>query len=162
MTNRRGKGVEVVTDFLVLDSKITVDGDCSREIRRWLLLSRKAMTIKNGQGFILVYSLVNQQSFQDIKPMRDQIIRVKRWEGRGRGQGASPVGAPQPSSSGIRTLSRVLWGGRSSSRNDYKSHKQPHILEAQPVPVSPSYSINSLPFHSQKDINLHKLYAHWN
>ena len=34
MTNRRGKGVEVVTDFLVLDSKITVDGDCSREIRR--------------------------------------------------------------------------------------------------------------------------------
>ncbi|NXQ76662.1 RAP2B protein, partial [Quiscalus mexicanus] len=36
--------------------------------------------IENGQGFILVYSLVNQQSFQDIKPMRDQIIRVKRYE----------------------------------------------------------------------------------
>ncbi|KAG8137604.1 hypothetical protein E2320_004830 [Naja naja] len=36
--------------------------------------------IKNGQGFILVYSLVNQQSFQDIRPMRDQIIRVKRYE----------------------------------------------------------------------------------
>ncbi|EAX11783.1 ras-related protein Rap-2c isoform X2 [Pongo pygmaeus] len=36
--------------------------------------------IKNGQGFILVYSLVNQQSFQDIKPMRDQIVRVKRYE----------------------------------------------------------------------------------
>ena len=36
--------VEVVTDFLFLGSKITVDGDCSHEIRRRLLLSRKAMT----------------------------------------------------------------------------------------------------------------------
>lgn len=41
--------------------------------------SMRDLYIKNGQGFILVYSLVNQQSFQDIKPMRDQIIRVKRW-----------------------------------------------------------------------------------
>ncbi|XP_013856694.1 ras-related protein Rap-2a isoform X1 [Austrofundulus limnaeus] len=39
--------------------------------------SMRDLYIKNGQGFILVYSLVNQQSFQDIKPMRDQIIRVK-------------------------------------------------------------------------------------
>ena len=36
--------VEVVTDFLLLGSKITVDGDCSHEIRRRLLLGRKAMT----------------------------------------------------------------------------------------------------------------------
>ena len=35
--------VEVVTDFFFLSSKITVDGDCSHEIRRWLLLGRKAM-----------------------------------------------------------------------------------------------------------------------
>ncbi|XP_023698380.1 ras-related protein Rap-2a-like isoform X1 [Paramormyrops kingsleyae] len=42
--------------------------------------SMRDLYIKNGQGFILVYSLVNQQSFQDIKPMRDQIIRVKRYE----------------------------------------------------------------------------------
>ena len=39
-----GEKVEVVTDFLVLGSKITVDGDCSHEIRRQLLLGRKAMT----------------------------------------------------------------------------------------------------------------------
>ena len=43
MTNRR-KNVEVVTDFLFLGSKITADGNCSHEIRRWLLLGRKAMT----------------------------------------------------------------------------------------------------------------------
>ena len=36
--------VEAVTDFLFLGSKITMDGDCSREIRRQLLLRRKAMT----------------------------------------------------------------------------------------------------------------------
>ena len=36
--------VEAVTDFLFLGSKITVDGDCSHEIRRWLLFGRKAMT----------------------------------------------------------------------------------------------------------------------
>ena len=35
---------ETVTDFIFLDSKITVDGDCSHEIKRHLLLGRKAMT----------------------------------------------------------------------------------------------------------------------
>ena len=39
-----GKKVDAVTDFLFLCSKITVDGDCSHEIRRHLLLGRKAMT----------------------------------------------------------------------------------------------------------------------
>ena len=39
-----GEKVEVVTEFLFLDSKITVDCDCSHEIRRCLLLGRKAMT----------------------------------------------------------------------------------------------------------------------
>ena len=36
--------METVTDFIFLGSKITVDGDCSREIKRRLLLGRKAMT----------------------------------------------------------------------------------------------------------------------
>ena len=36
--------VEVLTDFLFLGSKITVDGDCSHEIIRHLLLGKKAMT----------------------------------------------------------------------------------------------------------------------
>ena len=39
-----GGNVEAVTDFLFLGSKITSDGDCSHEIRRQLLLGRKAMT----------------------------------------------------------------------------------------------------------------------
>ena len=43
MADRRKK-VEAVTDFLFLGSKITADGDCSYEIKRRLLLRRKAMT----------------------------------------------------------------------------------------------------------------------
>ena len=39
-----GDKVEVVTYFLFLDSKITADSDCSHEIRRCLLLGRKAIT----------------------------------------------------------------------------------------------------------------------
>ena len=40
--------MEKVTDILFLDSKITVDGDCSYEIQRRLLLGRKAMTNLDG------------------------------------------------------------------------------------------------------------------
>ena len=39
-----GEKVETVIDFIFLSSKITVDCDCSREIKRCLLLGRKAMT----------------------------------------------------------------------------------------------------------------------
>ena len=39
-----GETVETVTDFISLGSKISVDGDCSHEIKRCLLLGRKAMT----------------------------------------------------------------------------------------------------------------------
>ena len=38
-----GEKVETVTDFIFLGSKITGDGDCSHEIKRHLLLGRKAM-----------------------------------------------------------------------------------------------------------------------
>ena len=39
-----GETVETVSDFSFLGSKITADGDCSHEIKRHLLLGRKAMT----------------------------------------------------------------------------------------------------------------------
>ena len=46
MTPRQtdGETMETVTDFIFLGSKITADGDCSHEIKRCLLLGRKAMT----------------------------------------------------------------------------------------------------------------------
>ena len=41
--HREGEKIEAVTDFIFLGSKITVDSDCSHEIKRCLLLGRKAM-----------------------------------------------------------------------------------------------------------------------
>ena len=43
-----GETMETVTDFIVLGSKITADGNCSHEIKRHLLLGRKAMTNLNS------------------------------------------------------------------------------------------------------------------
>ena len=39
-----GEKMETVTDFIFLGSKITADGDCSHEIKRYLLLRKKSMT----------------------------------------------------------------------------------------------------------------------
>ena len=39
-----GEKTETVTDFIFLDSKITANGDCSHQVKRRLLLGRKAMT----------------------------------------------------------------------------------------------------------------------
>jgi len=39
-----GETMETATDFILLGSKITADGDCSHEIKRYLLLGRKVMT----------------------------------------------------------------------------------------------------------------------
>ena len=43
-----GETMEIVRDFIFLDSKITADGDCSHEMKRCLLLGRKAMTNLDG------------------------------------------------------------------------------------------------------------------
>ena len=56
MANGWGKKVETVTDFIFLGSKITADSDCSHDIKRGLLLGRKAMTnldniLKNRHHF---------------------------------------------------------------------------------------------------------------
>ena len=53
-----GETMETVTDFIFLDSKITADGHCSHEIKRCLLLGRKAMTnldsiLKNRDNALL-------------------------------------------------------------------------------------------------------------
>ena len=44
MASLKGEKVEGITDFIFLGSKITVDGDCSHESKRHLLLGRKVMT----------------------------------------------------------------------------------------------------------------------
>ena len=48
-----GETMETVTDFICLSFKITADGDCSHEIKRCLLLGRKAMTNFNRNLSVL-------------------------------------------------------------------------------------------------------------
>ena len=48
-----GETIETITDFIFLGSKITKDGDCSHEIKRCLLLGRKAMTNLDSRDITL-------------------------------------------------------------------------------------------------------------
>ena len=56
-----GETMETVTDFIYWSSKITADGDCSHEIKRHLLLGRKAMT--NLDSILKAETLLCQQRF---------------------------------------------------------------------------------------------------
>ena len=55
-----GETVETVSDFIFLGSKITVDGDCSHEIKRHLLLGRKVTT--NLDSILKAETLLCQKS----------------------------------------------------------------------------------------------------
>ena len=54
-----GETMETVRDFILLGSKVTVDGDCSHEIKRHLFLGRKAMT--NLDSILKTETLLCQQ-----------------------------------------------------------------------------------------------------
>ena len=54
-----GERMEIVTNFIFLDTKIIVDGDCSGEIKRHLLLGRKVMT--NLESILKAETLLYQQ-----------------------------------------------------------------------------------------------------
>ena len=56
-----GEIMETVTDFILGGSKITADGDCSHEIKRHLLLGRKAMT--NLESMLKSRDIICQQKF---------------------------------------------------------------------------------------------------
>ena len=61
--------METVTDFIFLGSKITADGDCSHEIKRHLLLGRKAMTNLDIKKSVFKPSIKNQgHHFADKGP----------------------------------------------------------------------------------------------
>ena len=72
-----GETMETVTDFILGGSKITVDGDCSHEIKRRLLLGRKVMTnldslLKSRDITLptkvhLVKAMVFQWSYMDVR-----------------------------------------------------------------------------------------------
>ena len=82
MANRRGGKVETVTDFIFLDCKVTMDGDCSHEIQRHLFLGRKTAAATAAK------------SLQSCSTLCDPIDR-------------SPPGSPVPGILQARTLEWV-------------------------------------------------------
>ena len=81
MANRWGK-VITVTDFIFLGSKITVDDDCSHEIKRCLLLGRKAMTnldsvLKSRDITLLTEVYIIKGMVLHVNPW---LIHVNVWQ----------------------------------------------------------------------------------
>ena len=78
-----GETMETVTDFIFVGSKITVDGDCSHEIKRRLLLGRKALTnletvLKNRDITLLAKShIVKAKVFPVVMYGRESLIIKK-------------------------------------------------------------------------------------
>ena len=74
-----GKTMETVGDFIFLGSKITADGDCSHEIKRCLLLGRKAMT--NLDSVLKIRDITLLTKVCIVKAMVFPIVlyRYKSW-----------------------------------------------------------------------------------
>ena len=67
-----GEKVEIVIDFIFLGSKITADGDCSHEIKRRLLLGRKAMT--NLESILKIRDITLQTKVHLVKSMVFSVV----------------------------------------------------------------------------------------
>ena len=72
MANRLGGKVETVADFIFLGSKITIDSDCSLEIKRHLLLGRKAMT--NPDSILKSGDMILPTKVSIIKAMVSPVV----------------------------------------------------------------------------------------
>ena len=79
-----GGKVEMVTGFIFLDSKITADGDRSHEIKRCLLLGRKAMTnldsVLKSRDITLLTNILYSQSY-DFSSSQVHISELDHKEG---------------------------------------------------------------------------------
>ena len=122
-----GEKVEVVTDFLFLGSKITVDGDCSHEIRRRFLLGRKAMT-----------NLDNVLKSRDVTlPTKIHIVKATVFPVIIYGSGSWSIKKAEHQSTDAfklwhwRRLLKVPWTGRRSNQS---------ILRK----INPDYSLKGL------------------
>ena len=68
-----GETMETVTDFIFLASKITADGDCSHEIKRRLLIGRKAMT--NLDSILKSRDIIFLTKVHLVKAMVSPVVR---------------------------------------------------------------------------------------
>ena len=76
---REGEEVETVTDFLLLDSKITAESDFSHEIKRHLLLGREAIT--NWDSILKIWDITLLAKVQVIKAMVFPVVMLDVKDG---------------------------------------------------------------------------------
>ena len=119
--------METVTDFILGGSKITADGECSHEIKKRLLLRRKAMTnlgsILKSKGITLLTKV------HLVKTLVFPVVTYRRGSWTIKKAGHQRIDAFELW--GWRRLLRVLWTARRSS---------PSILKE----ISPEYSLGGL------------------
>ena len=119
-----GETVETVSDFIFLGSKITADGDCSHEIKRHLLLGRKAMTnrdrILKSRDIILLtmVHLVKAMVFPVVTYGCESWI-IKKAEHR----------ELMLLNCGVGEDSRVPWAARRSNQSILKEINREYSLE---------------------------------
>ena len=121
-----GETMETVTDFIFLGSKITADGDCSHEIKRCLLLGRKAITNLDStlkkQGHYFANKIPCSQSYGFSSSHMDVSWTIKKAE-------CQRIDAFELWC--WRRLLRVLWTARRSNQSTLKE-------------ISPEYSLEGL------------------
>ena len=120
-----GETMETVTDFIFLGSKITVDGDCSHEIKRHLLLGRKDMT--NLDSILKSRDITLPTKVHVVKAMVFPVVMygwdswtIKKAERRR--TDAFELGC-------WRRLLRVLWAARRSNSSILKDMSPEYTLE---------------------------------
>ena len=69
--------METVTDFIFLGSKITANGDCSHEIKRCLLVGRKAMT--NPDSILKSRDIILLTMVHIVKAMAFLVVQIESW-----------------------------------------------------------------------------------
>ena len=72
-----GETMETVTDFIFLGSKITVDGDCSHEIKKCLLLGRQAMT--NLDSILKIWDIADKGPRSQSYGFSSSHVQCKSW-----------------------------------------------------------------------------------
>ena len=121
-----GEKVEAVTDFIFLGSKMTLDGECSREIKTCLLLRRKAMTNLDRQGtkklrhYFANRGLYSQSYSISSSQYRCESSTIKKTE-------CQIIDAFEPWY--WRRLLRVPWATRRSNQSILKEFIAEYSLE---------------------------------
>ena len=130
-----GKIAETVTDFIFLGSIITVDGDCSHEIKRYLLLGRKAMT--NIHSILKSRDITLPTKVRLVKAMVFPVVTygceswtIKKAEHQ-------RIGAFELWC--WRRLLRVPWTARRSNQSILKEISPEYSLEGLMLKLKPQY-----------------------